>query len=132
MPHTIRTAVQQRFSDIDSFRHVNNVAQQMYFDVGKSDFFDRLLGRDALFAPTRIITAATNTSYLGQIRFGDRIEVTTQIERIGTKSLTLLQRLVADDGSIRSESRSVMVAYDFEAQQSVPVPDAWREALAAE
>ena len=35
MPRTIRTEIQKRFSDIDSFRHVNNVSQQMYFDVGK-------------------------------------------------------------------------------------------------
>ena len=107
MPRTIRTEIQKRFSDIDSFRHVNNVSQQMYFDVGKSDFFDRLLGPEILF-------------------------VTTCVERIGTKSLTLLQRIVADDGTVRSQSRSVMVAFDFEAQQSVPVPDAWRRALEAE
>ena len=101
MPRTIRTEIQKRFSDIDSFRHVNNVSQQMYFDVGK-------------------------------IRPEDRIAVTTCVERIGTKSLTLLQRIVADDGTVRSQSRSVMVAFDFEAQQSVPVPDAWRRALEAE
>ncbi|WP_417013547.1 acyl-CoA thioesterase [Alistipes sp.] len=104
----------------------------MYFDVGKSDFFDLTLGRGALFAPVRFLAAATNTSYIQQIRFPDEIEVTTEVERIGTKSLTLLQRIVADDGSVRSESRSVMVAFDFEAQRSVPVPDAWREALVAE
>lgn len=132
MPRTIRTEIQKRFSDIDSFRHVNNVSQQMYFDVGKSDFFDRLLGPEILFAPVRIITAATDTSYMGQIRFEDRIAVTTCVERIGTNSLTLLQRIVADDGTVRSQSRSVMVAFDFEAQQSVPVPDAWRRALEAE
>ena len=95
MPRTIRTEIQKRFSDIDSFRHVNNVSQQMYFDVGKSDFFDRLLGPEILFAPVRIITAATDTSYMGQIRPEDRIAVTTCVERIGTKSLTLLQRIVA-------------------------------------
>ena len=106
MPRTIRTEIQKRFSDIDSFRHVNNVSQQMYFDVGKSDFFDRLLGPEILFAPVRIITAATDTSYMGQIRFEDRIAVTTCVERIGTKSLTLLQRIVADDGTVRSQSRS--------------------------
>lgn len=65
MPRTIRTEIQKRFSDIDSFRHVNNVSQQMYFDVGKSDFFDRLLGPEILFAPVRIITTATDTSYMG-------------------------------------------------------------------
>ena len=104
MPRTIRTEIQKRFSDIDSFRHVNNVSQQMYFDVGKSDFFDRLLGPEILFAPVRIITAATDTSYMGQIRPEDRIAVTTCVERIGTKSLTLLQRIVADDGTVRSQT----------------------------
>ena len=132
MPHIIRTPIQKRFSDIDSFHHVNNVAQQMYFDVGKSDFFDRVLGREVLFAPTRIITAATETSYLAQIQLGDAIEVTTEVERIGNKSLTLLQRIIADDGSVRSESRSVMVAFDFDAQQSIPIPDHWRKALETE
>ena len=132
MPHIIRTPIQKRFSDIDSFHHVNNVAQQMYFDVGKSDFFDQLLGREILFAPLGIITAATETSFLAQIRLGDNIEVTTQVERIGNKSLKLLQRIVADDGSVRSESRSVMVAFDFETQQSIVIPDHWRKALEAE
>lgn len=48
---------------------------------------------------------------MGQIRFEDRIAVTTCVERIGTKSLTLLQRIVADDGTVCSQSRSVMVAF---------------------
>ena len=30
--------IQKRFSDVDSFHHVNNVSQQMYFDVGKVDY----------------------------------------------------------------------------------------------
>ena len=60
MPRIIRTEIQKRFSDIDSFRHVNNVAQQMYFDVGKSDFFDRLIGREIILATVRIITHAND------------------------------------------------------------------------
>ena len=132
MPRTIRTEIQKRFSDIDSFRHVNNVSQQMYFDVGKMEYYEQVLGDEVLLGDLRIITVSTSTSYMGQIRPEDRIAVTTCVERIGTKSLTLLQRIVADDGTVRSQSRSVMVAFDFEAQQSVPVPDAWRRALEAE
>ena len=131
MPRTIRIEIQKRFSDIDSFRHVNNVSQQMYFDVGKSDFFDRLLGPEILFAPVRIITAATDTSYMGQIRLHDRVRVTTTCEKIGNKSLTLFQQLVVD-GRVRSESRSVMVAFDFARQLSMPVPEAWRTRLLAD
>ena len=131
MPRTIRTEIQKRFSDIDSFRHVNNVSQQMYFDVGKSDFFDRLLGPEILFAPVRIITAATDTSYMGQIRMHDDLRVTTTCERVGTKSMTLFQQLLVGD-EVRSESRTVLVVFDFVRQQSEPVPDAWRERLLAD
>lgn len=121
-----------RFTDIDSFRHVNNVSQQMYFDTGKTDYFDRLLGSGILFASTRLITVSTSTSYMGQIRLGDRIEAVTTLERIGNKSLTLIQRLVTPDGEVRTESRSVLVAFDFDRQLSVPVPDSWRRALQGE
>ena len=132
MAKVLETEIQKRFSDVDPFQHVNNVSQQMYFDVGKMEYYEQVLGDEVLLGDLRIITVSTSTSYMGQIRPEDRIAVTTCVERIGTKSLTLLQRIVADDGTVRSQSRSVMVAFDFEAQQSVPVPDAWRRALEAE
>ena len=49
MARTLTTPVQQRFSDIDSFHHVNNVAQQMYFDVGKVDYYQKVLGEEGIW-----------------------------------------------------------------------------------
>ena len=129
MARIIDTPVQQRFSDIDPFLHVNNVAQQMYFDVGKTDYFHKVLGGDVLMSGRfRILTVSTATSYLGQVRMYDDVHVTTTCERIGNKSMTLFQQLCAG-GRVCSESRSVMVAFDFEAQEGIPVPEAWREAM---
>lgn len=68
---------------------------------------------------------------MGQIRLHDRVRVTTTCEKIGNKSLTLFQQLVVD-GRVRSESRSVMVAFDFARQLSMPVPEAWRTRLLAD
>lgn len=129
MARTITTPIQQRFSDLDPFGHVNNVAQQMYFDVGKTDFFRQLLG-EILLGDLRAVTVSTATSYQDQLRTGD-VRVTTRCERIGNKSFTLLQQLTAD-GRLCSESRTVLVAFDFPAQRSVPVPDLWRERLSGE
>lgn len=133
MARTLETPIQKRFSDVDPFQHVNNVSQQMYFDVGKVDYYRRVLGEDVLFDRLRIITVATSTSYLGQIRLEDEIAVTTVASKVGNKSVTLAQQLIhtAADGSRRvcSESTSVMVAFDFAAQQAVPVPDAWRKRM---
>ena len=114
MARTLETPIQKRFSDVDPFQHVNNVSQQMYFDVGKMEFYEKVLGAEVLLADLRILTVSTSTC-----------------ERVGTKSLTLFQQLLAG-GEVRSESRSVMVVFDFARQRSEPVPDAWRERLLAD
>ena len=126
MAKVLETEIQKRFSDVDPFQHVNNVSQQMYFDVGKMEYYEQVLGDEV-----RIITVSTSTSYMGQIRLHDRVRVTTTCEKIGNKSLTLFQQLVVD-GRVRSESRSVMVAFDFARQLSMPVPEAWRTRLLAD
>lgn len=128
MAKTLETSIQKRFSDVDPFQHVNNVSQQMYFDVGKVEYYEKIMDEDVLLDDLRIITVSTTTSYMGQVRMHDRVRVTTTCERIGDKSLTLYQQLLVGD-QVRSESRSVMVAFDFARQQSVSVPDRWRERL---
>ena len=131
MARTLTTPIQKRFSDIDPFQHVNNVAQQMYFDVGKVAYYEKVLGADALLGDLRIVTVSTSTSYMGQARMGDPEQATTTSERVGNKSLTLFQQLLVGE-EVRSESRSVMVVFDFPNQCSRPVPDAWRGRLTAE
>ena len=127
----IRTAIQKRFADVDIFHHVNNVAQQSYFDVGKSDYFTRILGCELMDVRPMIVTVSTSTSYMGQIRREDDIEVVTHTEKVGDKSITLFQQIVCR-GEVRSESRSVMVAFGFDRQVSVSVPDEWRRRMLAE
>ena len=110
---------------------MNNVSQQCYFDVGKTDFYRRVLGEEVLLGDLRVVTVSTSTSYMGQIRMHDDLRVTTTCERVGTKSMTLFQQLLVGD-EVRSESRTVLVVFDFVRQQSEPVPDAWRERLLAD
>ena len=102
MAKVLETEIQKRFSDVDPFQHVNNVSQQMYFDVGKMEYYEQVLGDEVLLGDLRIITVSTSTSYMGQIRLHDRVRVTTTCEKIGNKSLTLFQQLVVD-GQVRSD-----------------------------
>lgn len=128
MAKQLVTPVQKRFSDVDSFMHVNNIWQQSYFDMGKTDFYTKVLGITGVFDRLRIITASTHTDYLGQVRLMDDIVVVTDVSRIGNKSMTLHQRIMSEDRCL-TESSSVMVAFDFETQQTVPMPEEWRNAL---
>ena len=117
MAQRLTTPVQKRFSDVDSFMHVNNIWQQSYFDMGKTEFYTKVLGITGVFDKLRIITASTHTDYYCQVRLVDDIVVVTDVSRIGNRCLT--------------ESLSVMVAFDFELQQTVAIPDEWREKLSA-
>ncbi len=130
---TIETPIQKRFSDVDSFLHVNNVSQQMYFDIGKMEFYRQVLEIDTPEKIRRIITVATETSYRGQIRMEDDIILRTTIDKVGNTSMHFFQQLICRmaDGSeeVRTESRSVMVVFDFQKQEKAAVPDSWRKIL---
>lgn len=128
MAKQLITPVQKRFSDVDSFMHVNNIWQQSYFDMGKTEFYTKVLGITGVFDKLRIITASTHTDYLGQVRLTDDIVVTTDVSRLGNKSMTLHQRIMLGDKCL-TESSSVMVAFDFETQQTVAMPQEWRDRL---
>ena len=83
------TPIQMRFADVDMLGHVNNVNQQHYFDVGKSDFFAQVLDPAPNWKQEGLITVSTYNDYLAQIRYGEPIAVLTRIEKVGNKSFTL-------------------------------------------
>lgn len=128
MAEKLITPVQKRFSDVDSFMHVNNIWQQSYFDMGKTEFYSKVLGIAGVFDKLRIITASTHTDYLGQVRLTDDIVVTTDVSRLGNKSMTLHQCIMSGE-RVLTESSSVMVAFDFETQATVAIPEEWRAKL---
>ena len=77
-----------RFEDIDSFGHVNNIAQQSYFDLGKSDFFQRLWQTVGESDATSVMMVSVQTDFLRQIRYGEKVEVSTHIESSSTRTVT--------------------------------------------
>ena len=128
MALVVTTPIQMRFEDIDSYSHVNNIAQQAYFDVGKSAFFERLWQEVGQAERRDVMIVSVQTDFVAQIRYGDKIEVVTSVKSIGNKSLTLRQEILRD-GVLCSRSCAVMVCYDREQGQAVEVPASWREVV---
>ena len=122
----LTTPIQMRFADIDSFGHANNIAQQSYFDLGKAEFFAELWSLVPEQTQVTAMIVSVQNDFLKQILWGDDISVITQVEAVGTKSLTFVQQIVRGE-ELCSRSRTVMVCYDKVRQESVEVPTAWRE-----
>jgi acyl-CoA thioester hydrolase len=74
------------------------------------------------------ILARVEIDFRSELRMGEEVEVRSRCSRIGTKSFELEHQIAAGE-RIVAEARSVLVSYDYERAQSVPVPDELRERL---
>ncbi|MDY3979090.1 MAG: acyl-CoA thioesterase [Tidjanibacter sp.] len=129
--NTIITAIQQRFADADLLGHVNNVRLQEYFDLGKMEFYHQVLGEKLDWKGQSLILVSIHTEIMAQTRLGDSLEVETFVDKIGTKSIAVFQKLRnSATGAVNATCRSVVVAFDFASQQSIVLPDYWRSAVA--
>ncbi|HEY0613018.1 MAG TPA: thioesterase family protein [Candidatus Elarobacter sp.] len=117
------------FGDIDYYRHVNNVMYIRWMETARIDYckvaFDRPLG-----AKTNVILASQSFQYERQAGYDDRMVMGCRCSRIGTKSLDFTYELWRGADRI-GHGVSALVAFDYDANASVRVPDEWRDRIRA-
>ncbi len=124
------TKIQQRFADSDTLGHINNIHLQEYFDLGKMELYATLLGDRIDWRGVNLVLVSIKTDMMRQTRLGDDIVVESWVEKIGTKSMTVRQRLINKaDGVANAECSTVVVCFDFASQRAIPFPDEWRTSL---
>lgn len=127
-------AIQKRFSDLDPFAHVNNAAQQNYFDIGRADYLANLIAHKPFHqAPETLLVVSYKTDFLNPILPEDDIMVQTSIYHVGNKSIKMIQVTKnINTGIIHSVCDSVMVAVSITngVPASIPLPDRWRTRIA--
>lgn len=129
MKHTY--PVQLRFSDVDQLGHVNNSVYFSLYDLGKTAYMRDVLGERVDYRRTSMVVANLNANFFAPVFFTDRLAIETSTVHLGNKSFVLWQRAVCEDsGEVKCECRTVMVAFDVETQQAIPIPQAWKGAIA--
>ena len=125
--HTL--PIQLRFNDVDKFGHVNNTVYFSFYDLGKTEYF-------ATVCPEMdgekdgVVVVHIEVDFLEQIFASSRIAVQTAVTEIGTKSFVLRQQVIdLDTGDVKCVCSSVMVAYDVQKHESVPLAEKWVEAM---
>ncbi|MDQ3066283.1 MAG: acyl-CoA thioesterase [Actinomycetota bacterium] len=116
-PHVHRDRV--RFRDCDSMGHVNNAVYSTYLEESRIGVLGDLV---------EFILARVEIDFRSELRMGEEVEVRTRCSRIGTRSFDL-EHVISAGGRVVAEGKSVLVSYDYERGESVPVPDALRERL---
>jgi acyl-CoA thioester hydrolase len=118
-----------RFRDLDPMGHVNNAVFLTWIETSRIEYL-RSLGtfdRPDTGGMTMILARA-EVDFRAPLDFGDEVEIGVRIGRVGTKSFHLEHEL-RSAGRLVGEAKTVLVAYDYERNESREIPEEWRRRL---
>ena len=124
------TIVNPRFGDMDILGHVNNTVPVVWFELARNPLyglFDPELNLDKKTFP--LIMAHTDYDYVGQLYFKYEVEIRSWVTRIGTKSFTMYHE-AWQQGRLCVKGSAVIVHYDFNKEQTTPIPEDKKKLLA--
>ena len=78
-----------------------------------------------------LILAHIAVDFRSPARFPETLELGARVTRVGDKSFDMEHEIRGGDGRLVLEASSVLVAYDYEANAPMAVPEDWRARLDA-
>lgn len=121
-----------RFSDVDRYRHVNNVAIATYCETGRVEFAEALWPGSTAGEGAGWVIVTLSVNFHAQAHYPGDVAVGTRVERVGRSSCTIVQGLFKDEVCFAT-SEAVIVWLDLAAGgHAVPIPPDLAERLLAE
>lgn len=125
------TRIKVRFGDADpaglvyypTIFHYLHIALEEFFASCCGISYDRLIRDERLGFPT----VKTETEFFVPLVYGDEVEVTVLVSKIGRSSATFqyeVRRVV--DGTLCARAAHVQVAMNLDTRRAVPIPDKYR------
>ncbi|GHV65644.1 thioesterase [Spirochaetia bacterium] len=122
--------IQPRIGDVDGFGHINNTVPAFWFETARNPLFK-------IFVPDLsislrswpMIMAHTDYDFVAELFFHYEVEIRTFVSRIGAKSFTVGHE-AWQQGQLCVKGHAVVVHYDFNTKQSLPIPEDKKKMLA--
>jgi acyl-CoA thioester hydrolase len=119
------------FSDVDMLRHVNNLSYLRWAETARSEYFYDVLG-EQIGGRAGMILGKLQIVYELPMFYREFVALGARVSRIGTKSFDFEHEIWSEDRAARCALiTTTMVAMDYTANETVVVPEAWRERIAA-
>jgi acyl-CoA thioester hydrolase len=121
-----------RWSDDDTYGHVNNVIHYLMFDTAVNGWLIEASGVDIRRLPAIGLVVETSCRYFAELRFPETVTAGISLERLGTSSVIYRLALFGETGEAPAAvGRFVHVYVGRDDRRPVPVPPEIRGALAA-
>jgi acyl-CoA thioester hydrolase len=122
-------AVPTRWSDDDTYGHVNNVVHYSLFDTAVNGWLIEASGLDIRELPAIGLVVETSCRYFAELRFPEVVTAGLALDHLGTSSVVYRLALFGAAEQPAAAGRFVHVYVDRSTRRSVPVPPAIRGAL---
>jgi len=127
-----RSPVHIRWADIDALQHVNNAVYLSYFEQARIDYFRDVVQWD--WDQLGMILASNTIHYLAPLFPRDKAHILMRTCKLGNKSFEmeyLVEKESSEGPKIITFARAVLVAYDYRNDQTVALPQIYRQAMVA-
>ncbi|GAA5184564.1 thioesterase family protein [Rugosimonospora acidiphila] len=119
-----------RWSDDDTYGHVNNVVHYLMFDTAVNGWLIEASGTDIRSLPAIGLVVETSCRYFAELRFPEVVTAGIGLERLGNTSVVYRLALFGQHAEQPAAAgRFVHVYVDRTSRRPVPVPDPIRAAL---
>ncbi|GAA4333718.1 thioesterase family protein [Mucilaginibacter gynuensis] len=125
-----KTDIPIRFSDMDSYGHVNNAVYLTYFEIARSNYWRDAIGWD--WTSAGVILGRSEINYLKPLTINDKISCYVRTTRIGNSSFDVMHVLVKhtpNGDEVCTTGKTVCISYDYSANKSVSIPKEQRQKM---
>ena len=120
-----------RWNDNDIYGHVNNVTYYSYFDTVANTYLIEHGQLDIHHADVVGFVVNSGCNYYSPIAFPDKLTAGLRVNRLGSSSVEYGIAIFKEGQDVAvADGHFVHVFVNRESNQSVPIPDAIRQALA--
>jgi acyl-CoA thioester hydrolase len=124
-------SITTRWSDDDTYGHVNNVVHYAMFDTAVNGWLIEASGVDIRALPAIGLVVETSCQYFAELRFPEPVTAGIALERLGDSSVVYRLALFGAGTTPAAAGRFVHVYVDRVERRPVTVPPEIRTALRA-
>lgn len=121
--------IKVRFRDTDMLGHVNHASYLTYMEEARLEFLKKI-GIEVKSTGYTIVLVGLKVDYMKQGYFGQILDVSTTISKVGRTSFTLINHIVEKESNeLITKAEVTIVYYDIDNEKSVEIPDALKDKL---
>ncbi len=125
------THLETRWRDLDALRHINHATYLTYMEDARIAFYHEMgMKNERWDGNVATILGGMQIAWLSQVKHPSTLDIGQRLSRIGKTSFDLLTGVfMSDEDSPVCVANFKLVAFDYDKNQSVHVPDIFQKWL---